>query len=391
MDDLKPQDIANINATIDQLSDQEYNKFQHCIQTLLSLEENDLESICDESLAFIFRHEKYINGVTSAKLFAVIENLTKYAIAHLAKLDYFPILEQLCDFFDSSNRYNHKDRMQIHKDMALLYLHVDDEKTAYEHLKKATYNQFIDYKSYDGFEFYSFRDFTKYAFADIINNTLTITHPSLFNDPLDAVLFRHNQYLIANASDDYQKSLQMLLQKTYEHFKVRCFVSLQELPRDVSQPFSRQPHHIEEVNSLLWAHYARDHKGFCIKYKFPKTFVKNENEDQLTLTRIGSVTYEPEMKFEGRQLSAFEALFSKHNIWSYESEARLVYYDPNNREDYQILPLPEDSITEIYLGLRCCDADRDRMKKILRNRNIKLYQMVLDEYDVYKLRSQRIM
>lgn len=142
----------------------------------------------------------------------------------------------------------------------------------------------------------------------------------------------------------------------------------------------------------MWAHYANYHKGFCIKYKFPARVVRNENEEQLTVTRIGNVIYQPSMKFdELKTFTVFDALFSKHNVWSYEQEVRLIHFDPNDSENFKTINIDKESIQEIYLGLKCSDENREKMKLILRNRNIRLYQMKVDPVDSYKLVKERIL
>lgn len=88
--------------------------------------------------------------------------------------------------------------------------------------------------------------------------------------------------------------------------------------------------------------------------------------------------------------SLWDALFAKHNVWKYEQEVRLVHYDPNNEANYKTIEIPADSIQAIYLGLKCSDENREIMKFLLRNRNIRLYQMKVDDTDSYKLVKERI-
>ena len=91
------------------------------------------------------------------------------------------------------------------------------------------------------------------------------------------------------------------------------------------------------------------------------------------------------------EFTVFDALFAKHDIWSYENEVRIVQYDANNDNNYKTVEIPEDSIQSIYLGLKCSDENRQKMLLTLRNRNIKLYQMEVDSIDAYKLVAKRIL
>lgn len=134
----------------------------------------------------------------------------------------------------------------------------------------------------------------------------------------------------------------------------------------------------------MWAHYASNHTGFCVKYRLPSKIVRNENKSTLVNTRIGNVNYQPSMKFAD-SFSVFDALYAKHKIWAYENEVRLVEYDPNNNDNFKTIKIDEDCIQSIYLGLRCSDENREKMKLLLRSRNVKLYQMEVDAIDCYKL------
>ena len=88
--------------------------------------------------------------------------------------------------------------------------------------------------------------------------------------------------------------------------------------------------------------------------------------------------------------SVWDALFAKHDVWRYEKEVRLIHYDPSDEANYKTIEIPENRIEDIYLGLKWSDENREKMKQLLRNRNIKLYQMRVDESDSYKLVKERI-
>ena len=231
-------------------------------------------------------------------------------------------------------------------------------------------------------------------FVYIKNNTICLAHPSTFNDPMDTILFKWNQFFIDNPEDDIDRKLHELYQKVYDHIKVRCFVRTDPLPR--GPRFGEIPvlkeQKIEDVNPLMWAHYADEHKGLCIKYKLPAKLVRNIDEKSLIWTRIGNVNYRRDMILsQFKHFTVFDALFAKHDVWSYENEVRIVQYDANNNDTYKVIAAPEESIQSIYLGLKCSDENRDKMISVLTGRDIKLYQMIVDPTDAYKLAKQRIM
>lgn len=305
------------------------------------------------------------------------------------------IIEKLYPDYETVCQYDYPNKSNIHEIWARYHVTMNEEDLAYDHLKMATFYLFIDNHSYDGFEYFSFRNFSDYAWDDIKKNTICLAHPSTFNDPMDTILFKWNNYLIMNAEDDIQCRLRLLYQKVYDHIKVRCFVRTEPLPRNLpfgEIPVLKKEQNIEDVNPLMWAHYAKDHTGFCIKYKLPANFVRNDNAGELIWTRIGNVNYKPDMILSKLdEFTVFDALFAKHDIWSYENEVRIVQYDANNDNNYKTVEIPEDSIQSIYLGLKCSDENRQKMLLTLRNRNIKLYQMEVDSIDAYKLVAKRIL
>ena len=294
-------------------------------------------------------------------------------------------------------RYPHSnhDKAHIHEVWALLHIRNNDEASAYAHLKKHAYHSFVDNVDYNGFEFFSFRTFTPYALNDVRNNTLSFSHPRQFNDPMDTLLFHWNNHCLSEETDDELRRVRFLLQKVYDHLKVRCFVRNSRLPRDGGktdlQQLIHNPQNIEDVNPIMWAHYANYHKGFCVKYCFPTNVLRTLDSSSLICTRVGSVRYNQTMNMEEKdRLSIDEALFVKSNYWEYENEVRVVHYDPNCHEDYKLIELPEDCISSIYLGLKCSDHDREDMQLILRDKAIPLYQMKIAKEDNFKLVAERI-
>lgn len=301
---------------------------------------------------------------------------------------YYPAYEKRYGFPNN-------DKVTIHEVWALLHIRNNDEYSAYEHLKKSAYNLFTDNVDYSGFEFFSFRDFTSYALEDIKNNTLSFSHPRQFNDPMDTLLFHWNTHCLSNETEEEQRSIRFLQQKVYDHLKVRCFVRTSRLPRNGNvtglQELINKEQKIEDVNPIMWAHYANYHKGFCVKYCFPNNFLRSINSQDLVCTRVRDVKYWPTMDMAGKnKLSIEDALFVKSDYWKYENEVRVVHYDPNSHSDYKLLELPNDSIVAIYLGLKCSDSNREQMQLILRDKAIPLYQMIVAKNDFFRLEAKRI-
>lgn len=361
----------------------------------LAIEENATEGEYRKAFSKLFKSKGIWQWMDSAKYGTILCNLLFFSQKYDDLSTTLSLIEELYPSYSKDCEYDYFNKCRIHEQWAALLVLAGNESEAYEHLKKAAYYIFIDNISYDNFEYFSFRDFSEYALDDIKNNTICLAHPGTFNDPMDTILLRWNQYLCDAADDGIEKTLRLLYKKVYDHIKVRCFVRNDKLPRDLKSFIEgniKKEQEIEDVNPIMWAHYANYHKGFCVKYRLPSNIVNNQDEERLTWTRIGDIDYQPEMIFaERKEFGVLNVLFSKHDVWEYEKEVRIVHYDPNDSSDYKTITIPEGSIQDVYLGLRCSDVNRERMKLLLRNRNIRLFQMRVDPNDSYKLVKERIL
>lgn len=380
----KVMSIAEIKSKINGMAD-----------AFSKLDENISEAAFRQAYSDMLKEKDIWQYMDSDKYSAFLLRLISFLKKYDGNTKALDCIEDLCPDYEKYCVFDYYNKYLIHEEWAHLLVAEDVESKAYEHLKKATYFLLIDNVFYDGFEFFSFRNFSEYALDDIRNNTICLAHPSTYNDPMDTILFRWNQYLHNESDNENEKNLRLLYQKVFDHIKVRCFVRTSKLPvnekDDVKNKLSKKQN-IEDVNPLMWAHYANYHKGFCIKYKFPAKIVKNEDEAKLILTRVGNVDYKPTMVFSAKNvMSVRDALFAKHDVWAYENEVRIVRFDPSDDKNFSTVSIPEDCIKEIYLGLKCSDENREKMKLTLRNRNIKLFQMKVDSKDSYKLVKERIL
>ena len=82
------------------------------------------------------------------------------------------------------------------------------------------------------------------------------------------------------------------------------------------------------------------------------------------------------------------AFFTKSKDWEYEHEKRLLYYDVNSTELYHEISIPQDSLTDIYFGVRCSDNDIEKVITALRGKKVKYHKMVIDLNDIYRLHAR---
>lgn len=107
------------------------------------------------------------------------------------------------------------------------------------------------------------------------------------------------------------------------------------------------------ANSLMWSHYADGLKGFCIKFNGANLYESFLQLNQERKVKYAYVKYDNKMHqisfldFFGETSKGFDgALHTKHDIWDYECEIRLL-----TSETGYVKYSPE-SIDSIYIGTR---------------------------------------
>lgn len=230
----------------------------------------------------------------------------------------------------------------------------------------------VDYKAkVDKMRFYSFRGFSDHSLKDIKEEKITLAHPRMFNDPLDTILVWWMEKEIERMGDtEIQKKYTLLMKKVAENIKIRCLIAGKDKTTGAEIP-------AEKLSSLMWAHYANSHKGFCVEYELDRSFLKSNSDDANNkITLINEINYTHDLELAGEP-SIKEAIFNKGDFWSYEREVRLVQYDGEGKEDFPTLDC-KSRVKAVYLGVKCSDIDRREMEKAIGSKDIALYQMKID-------------
>lgn len=324
-------------------------------------------------------------------------NLMQYVISSFGR---FGMYSEAIDFFNQEFeayceccRFDYPQKSALFELMARTYLMNGDADKAEDAMKTSVYYCFIPNISYDRFEYFSFRSVNDHSLDDIKNNTLTVSNPTQFNDPLDTLLLTWNAKLIEDTEDPLEKELLEMRQKTYGFIKARCFARKDKLP-EREEFFSEPPiikgQNVEDLSPLMWAHYADSHKGICIRYILPANFVSNKDHNSRTWSMMANMRYVSQFTFDSKApFTVNDAFLKKYNIWEYENEVRLIHYDPEHTEDFKELPLPEHSIKAIYFGINCSDEDKNQIKDIVGD-DVELYQMEFDTHNAYKMRARKL-
>ncbi len=139
--------------------------------------------------------------------------------------------------------------------------------------------------------------------------------------------------------------------------------------------------------TLLWSHYADEHKGVCIVYELPLSFFA---DPKLQLTAAGEVTYLTEPLTEwllsassGMPMEdlikeiALRCLKTKHPAWQYEKEARIIRREPG------LVYIAPEFVKQICFGLRTPQEDKELVVTLAQDycRCERFGQMVYDGSD----------
>lgn len=165
-------------------------------------------------------------------------------------------------------------------------------------------------------------------------------------------------------------------------------------------------------NSMpMWAHYANNHKGFCVAYNMndaenielrSNTFPIQYTDQRIDITDIMAKTIDYALKEKQRQMSqgrkviliddlmiVYTIVFLqniKHSSWKYEMEFRCSAGTTSIGMPY-IKAKPH----EIYVGEKCTSDHFDKLVEIGRRLNVPIYKMEFRETSTgYQLEPMRI-
>lgn len=216
------------------------------------------------------------------------------------------------------------------------------------------------------YKYYSF-DEKKY-FQDILfRDIIYFSSPRYFNDPFDKGL----DIIFKGKSKHFIKKF---LSRTFNKYNsIECFnTNIEEFiddnyigfdPNINDNELQLQKNHLNYVLSsgicclselndsiLMWSHYADKHSGFCIEFNFrelEKAILRYNGQNKVIIygQKVIYTNNYPHVSAYKKQI--VESVFTKASIWQYEKEWRFFYSDGAGEK----IPLPEEVITAIYMGL----------------------------------------
>ena len=228
---------------------------------------------------------------------------------------------------------------------------------------------------------FKFFRFDKNALSGLIKGTLWFADPRSFNDPFDMFfifdesftndeLATHlnncavargepQKYTVDNVQDERDGMLQLLAQT--RDAILACGIA----------SFSATPY-----ESLMWSHYADQHRGFCIEFERNST-------NELGGSACRPVNYRDNVNsivdgldfFRDPDAALHAALYTKASCWNYELEWRLLYL---SREPGALVreKAIDARMKSIIFGLRASESDISTVAKLFEGRpDVKFYIM----------------
>ncbi len=212
---------------------------------------------------------------------------------------------------------------------------------------------------------YGFRKISKHFLESLVGSTLNITSPYEFNDPFDTPI------LTLSSGDPIGE----LVKEAYKDtLKISCFSSSILLPKPLDSSYEDgkknklKRNKQEFLNPLMWAHYADNHKGICIKYCFDNSFSLTGGIHSSIVTGFRDIKYSDKALAKcskGSLITTDDAFFLKGKAWEYENELRFFCFDLNGTGSFDQFGNTSECIKEIYFGLRCPKEDRKTIIQIL--------------------------
>ncbi|MEF8731703.1 MAG: DUF2971 domain-containing protein [Candidatus Accumulibacter meliphilus] len=232
----------------------------------------------------------------------------------------------------------------------------------------------------DDYLYFKFRKIDKHLIESLVNRELYFAKPDTLNDPFDCRLDLRKSFrraaLLASATKARHLRAALKVPNLLEHWFARLSnvgICSFTLCYD---------------DTLLWSHYAGEHKGVCLLYRFSEQFLGDPKNE---LLGVDKVRYEENSLTEWLRNAPLELsstddfvrkltkiyLTAKSPAWAYEKEARIIRSEPG------LFSLPEGCLEQICFGLRTPQADINLVTKLATDSfgPTKFCHMIHDESD----------
>lgn len=219
-------------------------------------------------------------------------------------------------------------------------------------------------------------DSNEQKFSTLKNNQLWFALPKYQNDPYEfkgMYLEREQLYAMGVQSEGIDE-----VEKKFQNVPICCFVAN------------------SSTNMPMWAHYANNHKGYCVKYKVhnkyaARSVIYEPNRIPIATIFTNFITAAKKLdegigKIEDVQFYSNilqEMMFIKHESWSAEKEFRIVYptEQPIKRGVYAGVKDVGLEVSEIICGYKCSEEHISKLAQIAETLGVPCTKCKLSETD----------
>lgn len=223
----------------------------------------------------------------------------------------------------------------------------------------------------------------------ITNETIKYTSPDEFNDPNDCsfhLKINFDNYTKQDAEEHLGENIpESDWPKFFPRFKSIYEPFFLEKMKSLKSSFGVSCFNNAPLETLMWSHYAGNHKGFMAEFKFNPS----ENDEDLDIPLV--VEYSDKFpaieipatdpsKWVGMDIHAVvnKAFCSKSSNWKYEKEFRLIKgkYDASNIST-QIEKFNPCMLNSIILGAKVEPDYEQEVRSLVHNFNERNSQNIL--------------
>jgi hypothetical protein len=218
-------------------------------------------------------------------------------------------------------------------------------------------------------------------FEAITHSTLYFASPRDLNDPFDCQVDVARCLERAIAESDGTAQQYLLKLRAIPNFGTRLNDGLAKLG---ICSFS-----MTAKDSLMWSHYADDHRGVCLLYRIPEEFFLDQRTQVIGVAPVTYAGRSPLLEWfkttapklgepgaPGMGVELCKKLFTiKDPCWAYEQEVRAIREVPGS------LQIPTRFLAQIIFGLRTPQDVIERLKRDAANKKIEYFHMRRSEED----------
>lgn len=190
---------------------------------------------------------------------------------------------------------------------------------------------------------------------------------SEFNDPFEC------QYMYMKADDFEEAGFPPLAKSLWE-------IVMDELRQRITTIcFTQNPNDMP-----MWAHYANEHKGFCVEYQvtgtshlYPVMYTEKRLKAQVLFVDLIYVLFNPDVpSLEKTNALKHVMLLSafKDKSWESENEIRAIFMSSKSQMSEKGRSITFDGVgvlpCKIYIGAMCSETNREKLISIAQNNGI---------------------